>query len=222
LNFLNSRNLLDIFPKSPTQPNALLQALDQYLDSFIQNTRFHFQMRQFIAFYAVARNLENFLESLKAAENYRESDMAFSQVFSPKSNPALNMTGIVAPPLQGMLGMGSCQLLRELYLLGRLTNTHGFRYAYTPLLKVRRLCTQLFGTPYDKSQGAQSSVMIFEKLKELGRDPTFNRCFDLPFQFLAEDELLRAEVLGRPIEGETSDGESPGQDAEMEDFLWNP
>ncbi len=224
LNFLNSRNLLDIFPKSSTEPGVLLQALDQYLDSFIQNTQFHSQMRQFIAFYAVARNLEEFLESLKAAENFHDSGIAFSQVFSPKSNPALRGTGIAAPPLKGMLGMGSCQLLRELYRLGQLTNRWGFRYAFTPLLKVRRLCTQLFGTPYE-SQGAQSSMIIFDALEKLGHDldldPTFNCCFDLPFQFLAENEHLRTKVLGRPIEAESFDGDIPDPAAEMEDFLWN-
>ncbi len=222
-NFLVSRNLLDIFPKSSDEPEILLRTLDQYLDEFIQNTRFHYQMRQFIAFYAVARNLESLLLSLQEAERSQHPG-AFGSVFSPRSNPTLTGTGIDAPPLTGMLGMGSCQLLRELYRLGRLTNPLGYHYAFTPLHKVRRLCTQLFGTPYE-SQGAQSSVIIFDALKklgdDLGLDPTFNHCFDLPFQIIAENEHLRTEVLGRPIETETFDSNIPDSTSEMEDFLWN-
>ena len=117
--FLVENDWVDVLTRVSHEPHALFTALDKYLGSYLQNTEFHFQMRQFIAFYAVSRNLDAFLHSLRAAENSTQPD-AFNLVFSPNANPALSGTGIVAPPLIGMLGMGTCQLLRELYRLGRL------------------------------------------------------------------------------------------------------
>lgn len=207
--FLVSKNWLDLFTKVSDEPEALLAALDQYLETFVQNTQYHFQMRQFIAFYAVSRHLESFLYSLRAAENTRSSD-AFNMVFSPNADPNLMGTGIEAPPLTGMLGIGTYQMLRELYRLGRLKNPAGHCFAFTPIRKVRRLCKQLFGTP-EEFTGAQSSMIIYSKLQELsdGRmDPTFDCCFDLPFQFLAEDSNLRARVFNVMFEAESDEDDT--------------
>lgn len=205
--FLIENRWVDVFARAADDPHALFTALDNYLGSYIQNTEFHFQMRQFIAFYAVSRNLDSFLHSLRAAEHTERPD-AFNLVFSPNANAGLSGTGIVAPPLSGMLGMGTCQLLRELYRLGRLTNPHGYKFAFTPLRKVRRLSTQLFGTS-EGYAGADASVSIFSELQELSAelklDPTFNRCFDLPLQILAENKDLRTQVLQEDFEAEAMD-----------------
>ena len=167
-------------------------------------------MRQFIAFYAVARNLEPLLLSLKEAER-SQIPGAFHLALGPRANPALTGTGIDAPPLTGMLGIGSCQLLRELYRLGRLSNPLGYPFAFTPIRKVRRLCMQLFGT-VEAVVPAQSSEIIFNDLNKLGKrlglDPTFNRCFDLPLQFLAQNEDLRTSVLKRTFEAESFDDDT--------------
>lgn len=216
--FLVSKNWLDVFARVSDDPGALLAALDHYLNASIQNTQFHFPMRQFIAFYAVARNLEAFLYSLRTAEESKQPE-SFTRVFSPNANPGLMGTGITAPPLSGMLGMGTCQLLRELYRLRRLQNPNGYRFAFTPIRKVRRLCTQLFGIA-DGLAGASASEAIFATLGALGNssglDPTFNHSFDLPFQILAENKDLRTEVLHRKFEAEAMD--SPELDAAPPDF----
>jgi hypothetical protein len=218
--FLVDNGWVNVFSRVADDPQALFAALDSYLGSFIQNTEFHFQMRQFIAFYAASRNLDAFLHSIRAAELTVQPD-AFNLVFSPNANPGLSGTGIVAPPLSGMLGMGTCQLLRELYRLGRLANPHGYRFAFTPLRKVRRLATQLFGTS-EGYAGAGASVNIFSELQELGAelhlDPTFNHCFDLPLQILAENKALRTQVLQQDFEAEAMD--SPELDAAPTSFSY--
>jgi hypothetical protein len=197
--FLLSERWLDILVNVAERPEALLIALDEYLDKFIEKTDFHFQMRQFVAFYAVAKNLEAFLQSLKESE--RSGD--FSQAISPRANPALRNTGIDAPPLNGLFGIGFCHLMRELYRLGRLTNSSGHSLAFTPIRKVRRLCMQLFGVS-DLLQGNAWSANVYSKFLELNDglngDPTFNKCFDLPFQILAEDPKLQQQVLGLELE----------------------
>jgi hypothetical protein len=208
--FLVERGWLNVLTGVSENPAALLDALDQYLDRFVENTQYHFQMRQFIAFYAVAKNLETFLFSLKEAE-LSESSAGFRMALAPRANFALSRTGIDAPPLTGMLGIGACHLFRELYRLGRLSNSKGYRFAFTPIRKVRRICTQLFGIPEGPTP-IQSSETIFDKLDELARslglDPTFDRCFDIPLQFLAQDGALRARVLNVSFVSESGDDES--------------
>lgn len=216
--FLVNNGWVDVFSRVCSEPQALFHALDSYLGTYIQSTEYHFQMRQFITFYAVSKNLDTFLHSLQAAEQTDRPE-AFNQVFNPNANPGLIGTGIIAPPIGGMLGMGTCQLLRELYRLKRLTNAHGYRFAFTPLRKVRRLSTQLFGTNEGYS-GASASVSIFEELQALGTelklDPTFNGCFDLPLQILAENKTLRTQVLKEEFEAEAMD--SPELDAAPPDY----
>jgi hypothetical protein len=206
--FLVSNKWLDVFAEIADHPQHLLNALNQYLDGFVQNTQYHFQMRQFIPFYAVARHLEPLLLSLKEAE--RSSSPAFHLALAPRANPALTGTGIDAPPLTGMLGIGSCHLLRELYRLKILSNPLGYPFAFTPIRKVRRLCMQLFGIAEGLTP-LESSPIIFENLRELGEqlglDPTFDLCFDLPLQFLAQDADLRATVLNKEFEVEDLDDE---------------
>lgn len=220
--FLVQNDWVNVLARVSHDPNGLFTVLDDYLGAYIQNTQFHFQMRQFIAFYAASRNLDSFLHSLRAAENSTQPD-AFNLVFSPNANPGLSGTGIVAPPLSGMLGMGTCQLLRELYRLGRLSNPHGYQFAFTPIRKVRRLCTQLFGTS-EGDAGAAASMAIFSELQEMGTelklDPTFKHCFDLPFQILAENKGLRTTVLREDFEAEAMD--SPELDAAPRNFTFQP
>ena len=72
---------------------------------------------------------------------------------------------------------------------------------------------QLFGIDtFDGLAPGQASEAIFQELnnwaRRLGLDPTFNHCFDLPLQFLAQDEDLRTKVLKVPFEAESTDDET--------------
>lgn len=195
--FLTTKGWLDVLSDLPSNPDALVSVLDEYLGAYVQNTKYHFQMRQFVCFYAVAKNLESLLLSVREVER-SESPTSFRMALSPRANPLLTGTGIDAPPLDGMLGIGACQLIRELYRLGRLKNPAGHGFAFTPIRKVRRLCSQLFDIPEGPSDIATSEA-IYKRLQDLntdiGVDITFHSCFDLPLQFLGQDRTLRTEAL---------------------------
>jgi hypothetical protein len=193
--FFSSKGWLDVLTNLASDPNLLITTLDDYLGSQVQDAKYHFQMRQFVAFYAVAKNLESLLLSLRETDR-RETFNSFRVALSPRANPALTGTGIDAPPITGILGIGFCQLIRELYRLQRLKNPAGHRFAFTPIRKVRRLCYQLFGIPEGPS-AIESAEEIFIGLQGIanGRDATFNHCFDLPLQFLAQYKDLRTKVL---------------------------
>lgn len=208
--FLSQHGWLEALTNVQQDPKSLTDALDQYLNDAISKADYAFQMRQLLAFYAVARNLESFLYCLHDAE--RDNDpSAFDQVFRPRTNPKQRGSGTDAPPLDGLLGMGKCQILRELYRVGRLKNEAGYRHAFTPIWKVRCLCERLFNTT--STGGAGASVLIFNELKRLGEsmklDYTFKKCFDLPFQFLAGSEVLQRGILGGAILDEADESNDP-------------
>lgn len=207
--FLVDKGWLGTFERISSDPEALLWALDDYLDGTVESIPFHVHMRQMVAFYAIAKNLEALLHSLRETDRSRTPG-AFASAFSPAANPALTGTGLTAPPLDGILGIGGCYLLRELYRRGRLTSAHGHRYAFTPIRKVRSLCATLFNGSRDFPPGAESSQKIFVAIKTLASplniDPTFGYAFDVPFQFLAEDDDLRARVLRRKLKLAEQDG----------------
>ena len=197
LNFLGRQWVVGQLLQSHNRARGLFSAaVDTYLDKFVQHTQFHFQMRQFVAFTPWQQILSRcFTRCVK--QTAPDMPGAFRYAVSPRANPALTGTGIESPPLNDMLGIETCHLLREAIPLGRLSSPQGLSFAFTPIRKVCRLCTQLFGIAEGASR-SQSSEVIFAELSLLGKqlnvDPTFNRCFDLPLHF--EDELLRTRVLG--------------------------
>ena len=212
IRYLVDRRWIRVLENVTQDPGALLAALDSYLDEGMQTTKFHFPMRQLITFYASAKNLESYVEAICQAEKSQRQG-TFGLVFSPRANPELTGTGIDAPPIGGMLGKGSSQLLRELYRLKRLKNPAGHPFAFTPIRKVRRLCALLFET--SDSGGSEE---IYQTLSDLGEecklDPTFGHCFDLPFQFLAQDSKLRERVLKQDFDmdlAEDSDSDAAPQ-----------
>ena len=140
--FLVGNNWLKVLATVPEDPAALLRVLDQYLNQFIENTQY-FQMRH-RCLHAVANNLETFLLSLAMRRAVQQLRRAFHRV-SSKANFAFDGTGIDAPPLTGI--NRSVPTVERMSGLEDSPTRIGYRFAFTPIRKVRRLCTQLFGTP---------------------------------------------------------------------------
>ena len=202
--FLAEGGWLNLLMKSATQPQSIQTAVEQYMDEFVQHTRFHFQMRQFVAYLVAAQNLEAFVESLRDADQAEDS-AGFYHAFTPRSNLNLEGTGIDAPPIADMLGVGSGFIIRELYRKGRLTSVAGYPFAFFAVRRVRKLCESVFHVP--ELKWFESTHAISERLKSFGGDPTFGLCFDLPLLYLASDHALRQAVLGAELEFDTDDFE---------------
>lgn len=201
LHFLESDQWLTAFEQVSDQPTRLLKTLDAYLDQPVSHLKHHFQMRQFIAFYAISKNIENFLDLLKQAEK----DGDFASMFNPNVNPNFIGSGVRIPPFDNILGIGTSFIIRELYRLRHFSHRGGYAYAYTPLRKVRILCQQIFGVDFEPNAHAFSaSKAIFNTLQQAGAgsriDITFGHCFDLPLQILAEDRVLQKQILQENVE----------------------
>jgi len=203
LRFLESEQWLVAFEQVSEQPTLILKTLDTYLNQAVSHLEHHFQMRQFIAFYAISKNIKDFLNLLKQAEKNGD----FATMFNPNVNSNLIGTGIRITPFNNILGIGTSFIIRELYRLGHFTHPAGHAYAYTPLRKVRILCRQIFGVNFERNAHCFSaSQSIFNTLREVkvkagsGIDITFGNCFDLPLQILAENRVLQKEVLHNKVE----------------------
>jgi hypothetical protein len=196
MQFLVDQNWLRVLLNSGSDKEAVIRKIDNYVNHYVQKTEYHFQMRQFLSFLVSGKYLEEFVRSLQFA-NEDDSQSRFNHVLTPKADSNNQGLDINAPPLADMLGIGYCFLLRELFRKKRLTAKSGFPFAFTPTRRVRRLCEALFGV--QNLPWRQSSQAIFENLKLLGGDPTFQLCFDLPLELLATDQQLRKVVLGTDL-----------------------
>ena len=206
LTYLIETGILTDIANCRADPQRLIKALDCYLEESGIVAQHHFPMRQFIAFYTAARFLDEYVDALFECNRSMQPN-AFTAPFAPARAEILSGSGIRAPALSSFLGIGACQVLRELYRFGRLTNSAGFPSAYCPIRKVRRLFVQLFGQHV--GEGAEASIAIHKHLEQLalalGGDATFARTFDLPFLILAENPGLRVEVLNQEFDAEDSD-----------------
>jgi hypothetical protein len=117
-------------------------------------------------------------------------------------------TDIGAPPITQALGIGACFVVRELVRFNVLQKAHQrlelvYPHCYVPSKKVRDVLERGLGVSVPG--GIDGSRAIYNFLTEW-LDPemaTFHYSFDLPFRFLADDELLQYKLFDAPV-GEPS------------------
>ncbi|WP_197355338.1 hypothetical protein [Aureliella helgolandensis] len=210
LQFLVDQDWLSVLLRSESDSAAVVQAVNDYLNEFVQRTRYHFQMRQFIGFLASAKNLDALVASLRDADQLNNVS-SFNFAFTPRANSMLEGLDIDSPPIADILGIGASFILRELYRKGRLTASEGFGYAFMPTSRVRLLCENLFNIRVQPWR--QSTQSIFSELSDFDGDATFNRCFDLPLLLLAHNPRLQIEVLGGEIDFDSNENKEAIDDS---------
>lgn len=97
------------------------------------------------------------------------------------------------PPLSRVLGLGSCFVVRELVRLGVLESEHAIDHCFVPIKSVRDVFQRLGcdGLDLQVQRWEMSSYLYRFAAGHLGADrATFMNDFDIPFQFVAEDNDL--------------------------------
>lgn len=217
---LDQLEIADALVAEPIDPVKIVSSLDAYFHNAAQTLRAGgtFQFRQFLPIYGFGRFLSTYHETIRHLDRHGTRSGDFASLLSPNSVISLQGSGLRAADLGSSIGMGRCQLLRELYRRGRITNPAGHPYAYVPIRKVRRLFGQLFGV--NPGKGIAASVEMSTKLTSLGEtmnsDPTFGLCFDLPLQILAENPRLRDRVLKTSFEVEVNEAREIADAASLE------
>ena len=113
------------------------------------------------------------------------------------------------PPLSRVLGLGSCFVVRELIRLNVLSTEHAIQHCYVPVKRVRDVFQRLGceGLDLQVQRWEMSSYLHRFAVRHIGTDrATFMNDFDIPFQFLAEDDELNHRFFHLdPVEDDGDD-----------------
>jgi len=195
---------LSIFADPKARPEQWLAIIDQYFESLVDESKFLHSMRQYVGIRAISRRLDDYIEAFLAIDRFSEP-FALDEITRTRTSVTFQ-GGIDAPPVERVLGMGACFVVRELVRGGVITNPNAHPHCFVPSKRVRNLMSAMGLTEIDVATGSKPFVsrQIHEFLHEhLGPEKvTFGGSFDLPLLTVAEDRELQERFLGRKLETE--------------------
>jgi hypothetical protein len=179
-------------------PAGWLREVENYLDEHADHIRFFHWLRQFLPIAMTARHLDSFAAAFRSVDRLR-GDWTLREVLAVRIGPQFSGSGLDAPSLAPVLGIGACNVMRELRRGGVIRSAAADRYCYAPARRVRDLLAGRLG--WDGGAGFEDrpweqSRSIHSFLAGRVADPTFGGAFDIPLLALAGDEGLRHQVLG--------------------------
>jgi hypothetical protein len=208
---------LRMIASSEREPGAWMGWINDFLDRQLEDAKFLQWMKQFVGIYQVSRHLDDYIGVFESIEQNGD-EFSLATISNTRSSSNQQGGGFDAPPLSSVLGMGQCFVLRELVRKGVITNKHAHRHCYVPSKRVRDLLMSLGCEGLGQSSRKwELSRHIHEFLTGyLGVEAaTFQHCFDIPFQIIAEDEGLQAKYLKRTIIFKDEDSDLWYPDAEV-------
>lgn len=215
-NFLadcDHRGWLNMFAASERSPERWMQFVDAYLEAQVDDSRFLQWMKQFVGIYQLSRQLDDYADIFRAIDRIGRP-FSLDEVTVPNTSVLLQGSGIEAPPLTRVLGIGACFVMRELIRLGVITTAHARPHCYPPVKRVRDLCMQL-GCPSLETEYRrwEMSREIHTFLVQcLGPErASFRGDFDIPLQVIAEDERLQERFLGTILPDDDEEEEEAEQ-----------
>jgi hypothetical protein len=189
----DERGWLAAMAQSDAAPEKWVQLWDDYVETQDLDLSYFQWMKQLLGLFVIGRRLDKYVEVFLAV-NRLEGRFDLSQITTPRASDIFSGGGPDAPPVARILGVGACFVMRELCRKGIITNPEAHRYCYVPLSRVRRLVHRLGGPNLDAQQHDrwERSSLIYDFLREhlRGKDVTFGRAFDIPFQIVEMDDDL--------------------------------
>ena len=181
--------------------------IDDYLDNRLDDAKFLQWMKQFVGIYQVSRHLDVYINAFESVQMF-DRQFSLQEITWISRSPEFQGSGMDAPQLTRVLGIGQCFVLRELVRNGIITNTKAHRHCYVPVKRVRDLMTYLGCPDLNRtSRKWELSQKIHRFLYDhLGKDASqFDLSFDIPFQIIAEDVDLQAELFDTRLSFDDTD-----------------
>lgn len=199
LQLCNERGWLALLTDAGNGSQKWLRAVENYIDGRTDTIPWNHWLRQFVGIATVGRHLDCYAACFLAM-NQVTARFSLQDVLTPRTNRHLQGTGLDAPPLAPILGIGACVVTRELVRAAVIKNAAMHRFCYPPVQRLREFLSNKFGLREIVEADAPHELISAEIYKFIERnypnDPTFGGAFDIPLLLLAEDENLVRNVLG--------------------------
>lgn len=195
-------------------PDINTETWIRFLSAFIdygnndQQLYYHW-MSKFINIYQCSRDLDVYIESFLRIDRLKDDLKDIDQIRNIRTNPLLSGSGIDAPSLRRTFGMGLSFIIRELFRFGLIRNKKAHKFAYMASKRVRNRLSSLGCdfSEYDRNSNyIKYSEMTHQFFSEISTDngysfdPTFNNCFDLPFDIISSDKDLYEDLFNEKFE----------------------
>ena len=192
------RGWFDVFADPKSSAERWIGILEDYSDE-IETESYRPWMLQFVSIFTLSRHLPDYVFAFLEIERHSKM-LPLDLITRSRTNPLYQGGGPDAPPAGRMLGIGACFVIRELVRLKVLKTKLAYPHCYVPHERVRGVLSHL---GWESIDGPDASRHIYEFLvQHLGPEgATFEHCFDLPFQEIAEDPDLQERFFGGAISG---------------------
>jgi len=179
--------------------NSMLEIIDSPNDN---QQYYHWIGFTGVRFFQFNRWLDDYISVFQDINKYKES-MPLEILMKPRSNPSYSGTGIEPPSVTRALGsVGIHFVLRELVRHEVISNDLIYSKCFVPSQKMKEMFKYLSnGNDFESSE----DIMAFLLENMPGKDATFGKCFDIPFQMILRDDDLLHELVHEDIDIEMED-----------------
>ncbi|MDB4671563.1 hypothetical protein OAF34_05450 [Pirellulaceae bacterium] len=188
----DAQGWLQMFAASEQDSDRWMKFVADYLDRQIDEAEYFHWMRQFVGIFQMSRYLDDYIELFLAIE-FIDRPFRLTEVIHSRSSSLFQGGGVSAPPLSRVLGLGSCFVVRELVRLEVLTNEYAMEHCFVPVKRVRDVFERLGCDALDLQvqRWDMSNYMYHFIVDRIGTErAAFWSDFDIPFQFISEDDDL--------------------------------
>jgi hypothetical protein len=204
-------NWLDVFATRHPNHEAWGRVLEEYFDTHTGDTPHLRAVEQIPAIFQLSRELRDY------GDGFLDLDLQdpprIENVVKQKESAAFSGTDFTAAPVNRILGLGGCFVVRELVRGGALSSSSVYPLCYVASKRVRNLARRLGGDISEPGEASyeQISRQIHSLLvKHLGATrATFGLAFDLPLSLLAlkANSDLQELYLDGALDDEDSDAQ---------------
>ncbi|MCO6436685.1 MAG: hypothetical protein J5J06_06310 [Phycisphaerae bacterium] len=196
LRLCQRRGWLENLGRAETEPGEWVRSWIEYVSNQTDRIKYLHWAKQLVSLSVIAHWLTEYVEALRAIDAFSQ-DFRLDEIMNPRSSAAFSGGGPDAPPLEPLLGIGQCLLVRELVRHGMVRNPLSHRWCFVPQQRTRNLVARLGGPNWSPHDGRkwEFSADIFGFLSQHLDDATFNSAFDIPLMIVAERDDLWEQFL---------------------------
>jgi len=195
--------MFDLTVSSKDREDRWLNSMLEIIDSPNDNQQYyHWIGFTGVRFFQFNRWLDDYIIVFQDINKHKQP-VPIETLIKPRSNPSYSGTGIEPPSVTRALGsVGIHFVLRELVRHEVISNDLIYSKCFVPSQKMKVMFKYLSnGNDFETSE----DIMAFLSENMPGKDATFGKCFDIPFQMILRDDDLLHELVHEDIDIDMED-----------------